>query len=135
MNRIYAFIVFLFLFISTYSQDEFKGEFINIELKVKMSINLHDDVIQVPGLELENCYGFFQGNINGTWIILKVLKIEDDIAEVRAVSERGSDAQNFRLKIKKDGIEVRQFDGSEMKGISDRKYVKLPKSFLMKSVK
>ena len=135
MNKIFSLIILLSVFTTLYSQDTFKGEFINMDLKIKMSLNLYDDIIPVPGLEIENCYGYFQGNINGLWIILKVIKIKGDVAEVRAVSERGSDAQNFRSTKKGDDIEIKQIDGSAMKGISNRKYVKLPKTILMKSAK
>ena len=135
MNKIFSLIILLSVFTTLYSQDTFKGEFINMDLKIKMSLNLYEDIIPVPGLEIENCYGYFQGNINGLWIILKVIKIKGDVAEVRAVSERGSDAQNFRFTKKGDDIEIKQIDGSAMKGISNRKYVKLPKTILMKSAK
>lgn len=128
-------ILFLFFFCSlfVYAQRPFKGQFINEELKIRMKLNLYNDSIPVPGLELDSCFGFFQGSINGTWAILKVIKIEDNRAEVRAVSDRGSDAQTLELTLTDKGLGVRQLNDSNMKGVAGRKYVKLPKIFYFKN--
>ena len=39
----------------------FKGKFKNAELNIQCQLNLYDEAIEVPGLELEMCYGFLQG--------------------------------------------------------------------------
>ncbi len=127
-------ILFLFfcpLFI--YAQRQFKGQFINEELKIRMKLNLYNDSIPIPGLELDSCFGFLQGSINGTWAILKVISIEDGRAEVRAVSDRGSDAQTLELTLTDEGIGVRQLNDNNIKGVAGRKYVKLPKTFYFKN--
>ena len=81
------------------SDSLFKGKFRNTELNIQCQLNLYEDIIEVPGLELETCYGFLQGQINGCWMILKVKELQDDTAVVRVVSEKGSDAQDLKLTI------------------------------------
>lgn len=109
------------------AQKQFKGDYINEELKIKLKLNLSEPNIPVPGFELDSCYGFLQGGINGSWIILKVVSMNDSQSEVRAVSERGSDAQNLILTLSDSSIVVRQKDDANIKGVKGRKYVKLPK--------
>lgn len=104
----------------------FKGKFKNAELNIQCQLNLYDDIIEVPGLELETCYGFIQGQINGCWMILKVKDLTDNTAVVRVVSEKGSDAQDLKMKVSAEGLEIQQEDGY-IKGIKANKYVKLPK--------
>jgi len=108
----------------------FKGKFMNKEFNVQCKLNLYEDVIEVPGLELETCYGFIQGQINGCWMILKVKEIQENTAVVRAVSERGSDAQDLKLKMTDQGLEIQQTEGY-IKGIQGKKYVKLPKPLIL----
>lgn len=108
----------------------FRGKFKNTEYNIQSHINLYDESIEVPGLELETCYGYLQGRINGCWMILKVKEIKDNTAVVRAVSERGSDAQDLKLKITEEGLEIEQTEGY-IKGIKGNKYVKLPKKLVL----
>ncbi len=129
MNKLkFLSLVFLFVSLTLQAQDKFKGGFINEEFKISLRLNLYDDDIPVPGFELDSCYGYLRGGINGAWVILKVVSLGDDEAEVRAVSERGSDAQNLRISVGDDGkLFLRQIDGTNIKGVKGRKYVKLPK--------
>ena len=113
------------------AQDKFKGNFINNELKVKLALNLYECNIPVPGFELDSCYGYLQGNLNGCWIILKVKSIDANKAEVRAVSERGSDAQELLLTYNENGkVVVCQQKDANIKRIKGRKYVKLPRDLI-----
>ena len=109
-----------------YADSLFKGKFKNAELNIQCQLNLYEDIIEVPGLELETCYGFIQGQINGCWMILKVKELTDNTAVVRVVSEKGSDAQDLKMKVSAEGLEIQQEDGY-IKGIKGNKYVKLPK--------
>ena len=113
--------------ITAFAQDMAKGSFRNNELMIRMEINLEKSDIPIPGLELENCYGYIQGAINGTWVILKVKKLDEKGAVVRAMSDKGDVAQDIDLKFTDKGLEMKQISDSYIKGIADRKYVKLPK--------
>lgn len=113
------------------AQENFKGNFINNELKVKLAMNLYEKNIPVPGFELDSCYGYLQGNLNGCWIILQVKSIDTNKAMVRAVSEKGSDAQDLLFTYNENGtIVVRQQKDANIKGVKGRKYVKLPKDIV-----
>ena len=70
-----------------------------------------------------------QGQINGCWMFLKVKDINEDTAVVRVVSEKGSDAQDLKLKVTAESLEIQQEDGY-IKGIKGNKYVKLPKTLV-----
>ena len=136
MKRLLVVLAMTFVCLASFAQESdstvFKGTFINSELKIKCILNLYEDAIPVPGLEMDKCYGYLDGNINGMWVILKVQKMEDKKAVVRAMSDRGDDAQSFELVRTDDGISLRQIDGANMKGIANNKYVKLPKTVLFK---
>ncbi len=125
--------VFLLLMVvctaTTVVAQDFKGHFINDELKISLDINLYNDTIQVPGLSDELCYGYLRGNTNGVWVILKVISLDKGKALVRAACDNGSDAQNLEIKPVEGKLEVKQVDGSLIKGLSGKKYVKLPKTF------
>ncbi|MCR5312807.1 MAG: hypothetical protein K6E54_04035 [Bacteroidaceae bacterium] len=110
-----------------FGQKAFKGEYHNGDLQLRMKLNLEDDNIPVPGLELDSCYGFLQGRINSSWIILKVKSVDDKKAIVRAMCEKGDAAQDIEITLTEGGIELQQIDGAGIKGIQNRKYVKLPK--------
>lgn len=106
----------------------FKGTFISTELKFKCVLNLYKDDIPVPGLEMDECYGYLNGNLNGVWVILKVKELTNEKALVRAVSDRGGDAQDVEIRKTQDGISISQQDGTNIKGVSGTKYTKLPKT-------
>lgn len=117
----------------TASGQTFRGHFVNEELKVKLDLNLDSAAIQVPGIPDEFCYGYLQGNLNGTWVILRVVSVKENKATVRATCDNGSDAQTLELTLGKDGaISMRQVGDANIKTIEGRKYVKLPKTVVFK---
>ena len=106
----------------------FKGLFTNEQFAIRCQINLYEEDIPVPGMELDSCYGYMQGHLNGTWVFLKVKTLDDDGALVRAANDKGSDAQDVRITYDEEGrLLLRQVDGSAIKGVEGKKYVKLPK--------
>ena len=114
-----------------FAQSAFDGVFYNKELNIRLRLHIETSDIPVPGLELDSCYGYLQGSINSSWIILKVKKNEGTKAVVRAMCEKGDVAQDLELTIDGDELTVKQIDGNYIKGIKDRKYVKLPKPFML----
>lgn len=111
----------------TVSDKVFNGSFFNKDYSINMKLNLYESNIPIPGLELDSCYGYLQGALNGTWVVLKVKSIEGDVAVVRAASDRGSDAQDVEFTITDNGVDMRQLDGASIKTVAKGKYVKLPK--------
>jgi len=130
MKRLATIITLLSLTLASMAQEvrTYEGQYYNDENDIHLVINLYEQSIDVPGLELEKCYGFLRGNTNGCWIILKVKEKDDSHALVRAASEKGSDAQDILLTPNETGMTIEQTDGANIKGIKGRKYVKLPKT-------
>ena len=76
-----------------------------------------------------------KGQLNGTWVILKVKKTDKKKALVRMISDIGIDAQDVELSLTDEGnLQLRLVGEQNMKAISQRKYVKMPKaaSFIKK---
>jgi len=114
---------------SLLAQRPYEGFFYNSELNIRSQLNLYADSIAVPGLDMETCYGFLQGSLNGTWVILRVEELGDRRAVVRAVSDRGSDGQDLEITFSDQQLTVKLKGDVEMKGVKEGKYVKLPKTF------
>lgn len=108
-----------------------RGTFYNKEYNIHAKLNLNAMDIPVPGLELDSCYGYFTGNINGAWYVLRIKEKKGSKALVRAISERGADAQDVEITLTDDGISLKLVDGTYLKGVDKNKYVKLPKPLEM----
>lgn len=108
-----------------------KGSYYNKEYNIHAKLNLEEMNIPVPGLELDSCYGYFTGRINGAWYVLKVKERKGNQAVVRAISERGADAQDIELTLTDEGISLKLVGKAELKGVDKNKYVKLPKPLEM----
>lgn len=115
-------------FAGVFAQSPLNGTYFNKELYIRMKLHLDKADIPVPGLELDSCYGYINGNINSMWVILKVKKNEGNKAVVRAMCEKGDNAQDIELTLIDDKIIMKQLDDAFIKGIKDKKYVKLPKN-------
>lgn len=132
LRKLAAVVFFLSVHVSLFAQRPFEGYFLNNDLDISCRINLYADSIPVPGLETDSSYGYIQGRINGTWILLKQKEASREHILMRAVSDRGSDAQDIEFVLGEDGqIIMRQVDGAYIKGIDKRKYVKLPKNVVL----
>ena len=122
----------MFVMTLSYAQSPLNGIYLNKELNIRLKLHIDTSDIPVPGLELDSCYGYLNGNINSMWVILKVKKNEGNKAIVRAMCEKGDNAQDLELVLKDDGmLYIRQIDDNFIKGIKNRKYVKLPKPIIM----
>ncbi|MBR3531889.1 MAG: hypothetical protein IKN83_11045 [Bacteroidaceae bacterium] len=129
MKRIFAILFAMLSTLVVSAQRPFEGFFTNDELDLRCQLNLYADSIPVPGLEMDNCYGYLQGKINGTWVILKIKEMDEKSALVRAVSDRGSDGQDVKIVLTESGVSMTLVNDNNMKAISGKKYVKMPKPF------
>ena len=128
----------LFLFfalavsIMAVAQSNYKGTYSNHELNIRARLNLDAKDIPVPGMEdVDSCYGYFQGNLNGSWYILRVKSKDETKAVVRVACDRGDNAEDLEIRLTENGISIKQISDNYMKGIARRKYVKLPKPFYL----
>lgn len=102
-------------------------------LQAVMLINLKEKSITLKDFDGENTYGYLRGQLNGTWVILKVKEVKGDKALVRMVSDIGYDAQDVELHMTPEGsIELKLVGDQIMKTIEKGKYVKMPKVSVFK---
>ena len=119
--------------LSCQAQEQFQGMYQCEALKASMVINLAEKKILLKDFEGENTYGYVKGDLNGTWVILKVKEVKEKKAVVRMVSDIGYDAQDVELKLTEDGnIELRLVGDQVMRTTEKGKYVKMPKMCLFK---
>lgn len=131
MKRTLLSILAMLMTVVLFAQSPLNGTYYNRELNIRLKLNLDASNIPVPGLEVDSCYGYLTGNINSMWVVLKVKKNEGNKAVVRAMCEKGDNAQDIELILDDDKLTVKQIDDAFIKGIKDRKYVKLPKPFTL----
>ena len=119
--------------VSGWAQEQFTGMWQCEALQASMVINLVEKKIPLKDFEGEDTYGYVKGELNGTWVILKVNEVKDNKAVVRMVSDIGYDAQDveFRLTDEKT-IEMRLVGDQVMKTTEKGKYVKMPKVSVFK---
>lgn len=115
------------------AQAEFAGLYSCKELNASLTLNLVEKNISLKDLDFDETYGYMKGNLNGTWVVLKVKKADSKKALVRMVSDIGVDAQDVEFSRTKDGdLIMRLVDEQNIKMVADRKYVKLPKEVIFK---
>ena len=114
------------------AQPQFKGYFINNELNLRLTLDLYEQTVSQPQFDEEKCFGVLEGALNGHWVFLKIESLDETVAVVRAVSDSGIEAQSLELKLTEEGIEIKQVKGANIRGVKNRKYVKLPKNISFK---
>ena len=118
---------------SGWAQEPFTGIWQCEELKASIVINLMEKKIPLKDFEGEDTYGYVRGDLNGTWVILKVKEVKDKKAVVRMVSDIGYDAQDVEFRLTDENtLEMRLVGDQVMKTTSDGKYVKMPKVVVFK---
>ena len=124
-----------FVSLSSKAQEAFKGVYRCDTLAATLTIDLTAPTISLPDLDFDETYGYMKGQLNGTWVILKVKKTDKKKALVRMISDIGIDAQDVERSLTDEGnLQLRLVGEQNMKAISQRKYVKMPKvaSFIKK---
>lgn len=118
---------------SGWAQEQFQGMWQCEALKATMVMNLLEKKIPLKDFEGEDTYGYVKGELNGTWVMLKVKEVKEKKAVVRMVSDIGYDAQDveFRL-VDENTMEMRLQGEQVMKTTEKGKYVKMPKVSVFK---
>ena len=133
MTKTFFMLVFAFaVSLTSWAQEQFVGTWNCEALKASMVMDLQEKSIPFKGFDSdEDTYGYVKGQLNGTWVILKVKKMEEKKALVRMVSDIGYDAQDVEFRLKEDGtMEMRLVGDQVMKTIEKGKYVKMPKAVI-----
>lgn len=133
MKKFFLTGMLVLLAVSGWAQEAFQGMFQCEALKAAMVINLAEKKIPLKDFDGEDTYGYVKGELNGTWVILKVKEVKDNKAVVRMVSDIGYDAQDVELRLTETGdIELRLVGDQVMKMTEKGKYVKMPKVSVFK---
>lgn len=116
-----------------WAQEQFTGMWQCEALKATLIINLMEKKIPLQDFDGEDTYGYVKGELNGTWVILKVKEVKENKALVRMVSDIGYDAQDVEFRLT-DGttMEMRLVGDQVMKTTENGKYVKMPKVVVLK---
>ena len=121
------------LAITGWAQEQFTGMWQCEALKATLVINLVEKNIPLKDFEGEDTYGYVKGELNGTWVILKVKEVKDSKALVRMVSDIGYDAQDVEFRLTDEQtMEMRLVGDQVMKTTENGKYVKMPKVAVFK---
>ena len=119
--------------VSGWAQEQFTGMWQCEALQASMVINLVEKKIPLKDFEGEDTYGYVKGELNGTWVILKVKEVKDNKAVVRMVSDIGYDAQDVEFRLTDENtIEMRLVGDQVMKTTEKGKYMKMPKVSVFK---
>ena len=119
--------------VSGWAQQQFTGMWQCEALKASMVINLVEKKIPLKDFEGEDTYGYVKGDLNGTWVILKVKEVMDNKVVVRMVSDIGYDAQDVEFRLTDENtMEMRLVGDQVMKTTDKGKYVKMPKVSVFK---
>lgn len=111
------------------AQRPFKCNLYDLENKINLHIDLYEESINVPGMEMFGpMNGYMNGNVYGIWMVTSC-KVEDEkTATLRLSNDLGSETQQVRLTVENDSTyQFEQEDGAVIKKVVNRKLVKIPK--------
>ena len=118
---------------SGWAQEQLQGMWQCEALKATMVMNLLEKKIPLKDFEGEDTYGYVKGELNGTWVMLKVKKLEEKKALVRMVSDIGYDAQDVEFFLVDENTMEMRLQGEQVMKTTERgKYVKMPKVSVFK---
>ncbi len=131
MKRLSILAIISAIALNAFSQNDsiFKCNLYNEEYKVYMNINLYDSNITAPRQEIfGELPGYFgQDNDSRVWLITDVKISKNNVAKLSIVNDYGSEDLTATLTVDKDGNYIlRQEDGSRIKIVENRKWVKIP---------
>ena len=116
------------------AQKPWKVHLIERERKIMLNIDLHEESIMVPGMEMFGpLNGYFGGGeIYGTWVVTS-FKIEEDKAKLRLSNDFGSETQEAELLQTSDSTFTLKLTGNVViKKVNGRKLQKIAPIINMK---
>ena len=111
-------------------KNDFKGYLFNKEYLVYLRINFHDKDVVARGQELFGKLPGYLGSKFDTrlWLITDVKLNKDKEAKLSIINDYGSEDLEAKLEKENDSTyTLKQLEGSPIKIVVDRKWVKLPK--------
>ena len=128
------FLITLSLTSSVLAQGPWKLNLHCPEEDVRLHIDLYEESVIVPGMEMFGPMNGYQGgNIYGVWTVTS-FKIQDDkTATLRLSNDLGSETQKATLTQQSDSLYLLHLDGvNVVKRVVGKKLVKVPIDFKMK---
>lgn len=133
MKKIFLIWMFVLVAAIGWAQEQFTGMWQCEALNASIVINLVEKKIPLKDFEGEDTYGYVKGDLNGTWVILKVKEVKGNKVVVRMVSDIGYDAQDVEFRLTDETtMEMRLVGDQVMKTTENGKYVKMPKVSVFK---
>lgn len=136
MKKIILSILMLAMHIFCFAQDSvtFKGYIHNEEYKVYINMNFYDKNVIVPGQEIFGELPGYFGSKNDSrkWLFTDAVIKNRTTAEISITNDYGSEDLTATLKLLPDGsYELIQNEGSTLKIVEKRKWVKIPKKIIL----
>lgn len=136
MKRIIIAIVSLAITLTTYAQNlkVFKGYLYNNEYQVYLDIDFYQKNILVPNQEIFGQLPGYFGAKRDTrkWLITDAKISNDSTAQISIINDYGSEDLSATLHRDKNGQYIlKQSEGSTIKIVVDRKWVKIPKTLVL----
>ena len=133
MKKVFMIWMLVLVVATGWAQEQFAGMWQCEALKATLIINLMEKKIPLQDFDGEETYGYVKGELNGTWVILKVKEVKENKALVRMVSDIGYDAQDVEFRLTDETtMEMRLVGDQVMKTTENGKYVKMPKVVVFK---
>ena len=133
MKRNLMFLVLCVFSIATMAQQAFKGSLSCKEENLHLTIDLYEESINVPGMEMFGpMHGYLNGNVYGIWSITSAKIVNATTALIRLTNDQGPYSQEVKHKKNDDQYIFEQVDGVCIKKVEGRKLVKIPKKLIFK---
>lgn len=129
MKHLFSVLAALLISLTLTAAGLFKGRFVNKEHQLNLVIDLYEETVYVPGLDM---FGPMHGYVNGqgvynVWYITSVKFDGDKKATIRVSNDLGSEAQAIELTFVNDStLNFKQVDGNVIKKVVGKKLQKIP---------
>ena len=127
--RLLALLMPLMTVVAIQADEPWKLNLDNKEEQVTLKLNLHEETIDVPGMDIFGpMNGYMAGKgVYGTWRVTSFTIKDDHTATLRLSNDQGSETQSIRLTWKNDSTYLMELqDGVVVKRAVNKKLVKLP---------
>lgn len=101
--------------------------------KIDLSIDLYDESIEVPTMEMFGpMNGYLGGNIYGVWYVTSYKIKDNKNATIKLANDLGSENQKIVIEQMNDTLWKLQFtEGNAVRRVNGKKLVKIPNELLM----
>lgn len=136
MKKIILSFIMLAMHTISFAQDNltFKGYIHNDEYKVYIKMNFYDKNIVVPDQQIFGELPGYFGSKNDSrkWLFTDVEIKDKTTAQISIINDYGSEDLVATLRLLPDGTyELQQKEGSTLKIVEKRKWVKIPKKIIL----